>query len=73
MGRNAHDQVWGLGGSIPGAGGSRQIWKLLSRSRHVRSTGDKGTENTHQSIGTEGVGVGGWEDVTCSREPRKIR
>ena len=54
-------------------------WRLcpdleaLSRSRQVRSTGGEGTEITHQSIGKEGVGVGGWEDVICSRDSRKVR
>lgn len=69
MGGKAHDQVGGPRGSIPGAG---QTWRLLSRSRQVRSTGGRGTEITHQSIGKEGVGVGGWEDVMCSGDLRKI-
>lgn len=69
MGGKAHDQVGGPHGSIPGVG---QTWRLLSRSRQVRSTGGRGTEITHQSIGKEGVGVGGWEDVMCAGDLRKI-
>lgn len=49
------DQRLAQAEAIPGAGGSVQIWKLVSRSRQVRSTGTRA-----QRTPTRALARGGW-------------